>query len=115
VEISALGRIYFLGSMIGHWDAPTGFSFPDHEAVNMGISPMVPAHKIREILMQPELIEMVKKVNEQMAVEKHRNAVYDIASDKIETTFTRKNFEHALRKASRRVPPSKSGKGKKQA
>jgi hypothetical protein len=65
VQISGLGRTYFLGSMIGHWDAPTGFAFANAEAVNMGISPMVPAHKIREILMQPGLIEMVKQVAHQ--------------------------------------------------
>jgi hypothetical protein len=104
VEMSGLGRIYFLGSMIGHWDEPTGFSFPQHEAVNMGISPMVPAHKIKEILMQPELLDMVKKVNEEMAAKRHSNAVEDFATEKA-APFTKDDFEDALKKASRKITP----------
>jgi hypothetical protein len=106
--VSGLGRIYFLGSMIGHWDQPTGFSFPEHEAVNMGISPMVPAQKIKEILTQPELLDMVKKVNEELAVNKHSNAVEDFAASGEEAAFTKEDFESALKKASRKLAPPKS-------
>ena len=90
--------------MIGHWEQPTGFSFPEREAVNMGIAPMVPAHKIKEILTQPELLDMVKKVNEEMAAKNHSNAVEDFAiSEKAAPTFTKEDFETALKKASRKI------------
>jgi hypothetical protein len=102
VKVSGLGRIYFLGSMIGHWDQPTGFSFPEQEAVNMGISPMVPAEKIKEILTQPELLDMVKKVTEEMAAKNHNSAVEDFAADDKTAPFTKEDFEAALKKASRK-------------
>jgi len=108
VRVSALGRIYFLGSMIGHWDQPTGFSFPEQEAVNMGISPMVPAQKIKEILTQPELLDMVKKVNEEMATKNHGNAVEDFATtEKSAPSFTKEDFEAALKKVSRKIEQPK--------
>ena len=62
VLLSGVGRIYFLGSTIGHWDTPTAFDPVMRESVNMGISPVVPAHKILEIIRQPELIEMADKI-----------------------------------------------------
>lgn len=65
VVMDGMGKIYFLGSVIGHWDAPTHFAFPHHEAVNMGISPIVPAHKIKEIIAQPALVELAKKMSEE--------------------------------------------------
>jgi len=105
--VSGLGRIYFLGSMIGHWDEPTGFSFPQHEAVNMGISPMVPAQKIKEILTQSELLEMVKKVNEELAVKNHVGAVEDFAIDEKAPPLTKEDFEAALKRASRKIEPPK--------
>jgi hypothetical protein len=61
--LSGVGRIYFLGSVIGHWDAQTPTM---SETVNMGVSLVVPAHKILEIIRQPELIEMADKIISEM-------------------------------------------------
>jgi hypothetical protein len=36
------------------------------EAVNMGISPVVPAHSILEIIRQPDLIEMADRISSNM-------------------------------------------------
>lgn len=108
VYLSGLGRTYFLGSMIGHWDAPTGFHFPKQETVNMGISPMVPAHKIKEILQQPELLEEVKRMGRELKAKKHKGAVEDFALPKQKTEeFSKEDFEAALKKASRKIEPEK--------
>ncbi len=108
VYVGGLGRIYFLGSAIGHWEAPTGFPLPENEAVNMGISPVVPAHKIKEIIMQPKLMEVARAMSEQMAKTKYADAVYDFASEKKkEEPFTREDFEAALKKATRKIPSPK--------
>jgi hypothetical protein len=106
IALDAVGGIYFLGSVIGHWDAPTGLNVSEPETVNMGISPIVPAQKIREIITQPELIEMAKKVSDEMAVKENKHAVYDIEQDEKEP-FTREDFENALKKASRKLSDGK--------
>jgi hypothetical protein len=106
VSMSGLGKIWFLGSMIGHWDTPTeSLHIAIPEAVNMGISPMVPAQKIKEILLQKELLDMVKQVNEEIASKKHAGAVYDFADEK--KPLTREDFEDALKKATRKVSDRK--------
>lgn len=107
--MAGVGRIFFLGSMIGHWDAPTGFHYP--ETVNMGISPVVPAHKIREIIEQAELQEVMTAMTSDLLKKKHANAIEDFASSKPTQTppssssqavFTKEDFEDALRKVSRK-------------
>ena len=50
IIVRSLGRFHFFGSMIGHWSVDVGFNDTRVEAVNFGITPMVPAHKILEIL-----------------------------------------------------------------
>jgi hypothetical protein len=56
--IAGVGRIHFLGLMHGHWDLPREFADAEQaEAVNMGISIVIPATKILEILFSPALIE----------------------------------------------------------
>jgi hypothetical protein len=56
------GQIYFLGLMHGHWDVPAKFhNIEGLEAVNMGISVVVPAQKIMEILNHPDLVAERKK------------------------------------------------------
>jgi hypothetical protein len=103
VYLTGLGRTYFLGSAIGHWESTIGSPEPESEAVNMGISPIVPAHKIKEIIMQPELLEVANKMSEKMAAKKHADAVLDFESDKKqEKTFTKEDFEAALKKATRK-------------
>jgi hypothetical protein len=106
--LSGVGRIYFLGSMIGHWDSPTGFKIPEKEAVNMGISPIVPSHKIREIIRQPELREVMREMTQDLAKQKHSTAKEDFGSQRQnESVFTKEDFEAALRKASRKLSDQK--------
>lgn len=58
-NISGLGAIHLLGLMHGHWDLPFSFSASEQaEAVNMGVSIVVPAKKILETLYHPELVAM---------------------------------------------------------
>ena len=57
-HIAGLGQMHFLGLMHGHWDLPVTFSSSERaEAVNMGISIVVPAKKILEVLYSPALVE----------------------------------------------------------
>jgi hypothetical protein len=57
--MSGLGRFHLLGLMHGHWDLPVSFSPTEQaEAVNMGVSIVVPAKKILETLYHPRLVEM---------------------------------------------------------
>ena len=103
--LSGVGRIFFLGSVIGHWDAdfPSGFNIPEKEVVNMGISPIVPAHKIREIIAQSALQEVMQEMTKEMAKMKYSGAKEDIAPAKRkEDIFTQQDFEAALRKVSRK-------------
>jgi hypothetical protein len=108
--LSGVGRIYFLGSMIGHWEAQTPTL---SETVNMGVSLVVPAHKILEIIRQPELIEMADKIiNEMQKSNVEAKAVFDFYDSK-EKPFTQQDFESDLRKVTRRVETSESGEGTK--
>jgi hypothetical protein len=102
--ISGLGSTHFLGLMHGHWELPLDISNVEQaEAVNMGISIIIPAKKILEVLYHPELIEMRKK-----AKEKHNEKNYPVADSSITAaTFTQVDFEEALKKASRKITPTK--------
>lgn len=61
-SISGLGDLHLLGLMHGHWDLPVSLSSSDQvEAVNMGVSIVVPAKKILETLYHPELVAMRKE------------------------------------------------------
>lgn len=54
----------FFGLVHGHYDAKSPLTSPlDLEAVNMGISMVIPAQRIREVIEQEE-IEMVRKKKE---------------------------------------------------
>lgn len=56
--IAGVGRIHMLGLVHGHWDLPREFADAEQtEAVNMGISIVIPANKILEILLCPDLVE----------------------------------------------------------
>jgi hypothetical protein len=56
------GSSYLLGSLIGRWVVPKKKDFDTtlSEALNVGISAVVPLYKILEVLNHPELIEMRK-------------------------------------------------------
>ncbi len=100
------GRIFLLGSMIGHWDVPEGFSPTQAEAVNMGIAPVVPAPKILEIIFQPELQKIMDQVNAEMKTKNQKGAKLDFAESK-KNPFTQDDFETALTKATRKIEPEK--------
>jgi len=105
IFLHGVGQAMFFGSVIGHWEVPTGFTSSQAEAVNMGIAPVVPAIKIREVILQPAILDIMKKVNEKMRAENRKGATLDLApSKKAEqpTVFTREDFEAALKKASRK-------------
>ena len=60
--IAGLGQSHLLGLVHGHWDLPVSFSATEREeAVNMGVSIVVPAKKILETLHHPELDALRKK------------------------------------------------------
>jgi len=99
------GQIYLLGSMIGHWDVPEGFSPTQAEAVNMGIAPVVPASKILEIIFQPELVNIMDNVNAAMKAKNQKGAKLDFADSETKP-FTQDDFETALKKASRKIAPA---------
>jgi hypothetical protein len=62
---AGVGQIYFLGLVHGHWDLPKSPEMSAQaESVNMGISIIVPAHKIWEVLNQPELAEERRAADE---------------------------------------------------
>ena len=61
VQMSGLGMTHFLGLVHGHWDLPASFNETERqEAVNMGISIVVPAKIILEVLYHPDLVELRK-------------------------------------------------------
>jgi hypothetical protein len=108
IPFAGTGQIYFLGLMVGAWRLPKGFLEPvKHEAMNMGISTIVPAHKILEVIYQPELIQMRKEYDQKISEENKKQgiATVDSSFDKPAQSFTRDDFENALKKASRKVTP----------
>ncbi|MGH9745206.1 MAG: hypothetical protein ACRD59_03750 [Candidatus Acidiferrales bacterium] len=56
--ISGLGNSHLLGLVHGHWRIQPPFTASQAEAVNMGVSIIVPAKKILETLYNPELVAM---------------------------------------------------------
>jgi hypothetical protein len=100
--IFGMGVFHFLGSVIGHWEVPKGFTLTEAEAVNMGIAPIVPAHKIREIILQPGLVEIMNKIDTEMKAKNQKGARLDFAPSKKET-FTQDDFDAALKKASHKI------------
>jgi len=73
VELAGVGPFHFFGSLIGHWDVTIGFGTPQQEAVNMGIAPMVPAHKILEVLSQPGLLDAMNRIGMKMDEQKKQD------------------------------------------
>ena len=67
--MSGLGHHHFLGLMRGHWDLPMNLQGYQAEAVNMGISIIVPAKKILEVLYHPELVALRARQDQQISKE----------------------------------------------
>lgn len=108
------GQLHFLGLMRGHWETellPAKVQKEQVEAVNMGISVVVPAQKIWEVLHHPELIKMRERIDDQLERENYPTVDKVVAKAKDnEEPFTRDDFETALKKASRRTTPQTSNK-----
>lgn len=94
-------RLAFLGLMHGHWDLPLP-SVKEAEAVNMGVSIIIPAKKIMEVLYHPELVEMRRELDR--ILDQSNLPTADTAK---KPQFTRADFETALKKVSRKVAPRK--------
>lgn len=95
----APGQSFFLGLVRGHWDVPPKLSLVEAEKVNMGISVVVPANKIKDILYQPEQIELRKRMEEEN-IKKDESGALDVDFSK---QFTKQDFEAALNKVSRKT------------
>ena len=109
-ELRGVGRFYFFGSMIGHWEVPQGFTLTKREAANMGIAPIVPAAKILEVISQQELVHEMHRINSEVLSrnEGEGEAVLDSAkSQDAPRVFTQQDFEDALKKVSRKTLPEK--------
>jgi hypothetical protein len=55
VQMSGLGPMRLIGLIHGHWDSAGDFGAEVQKPVNMGVSIIVPADKILEVLYSPEL------------------------------------------------------------
>jgi hypothetical protein len=111
LHFSGLGSFHFLGLMHGHW------AFMEKEIgglqteIHSGISVVVPAKKILEVLHHPELVEMRKNMDKKEM--ESRYPVADSANTHDEPArFTRDDFETALKKVSRKIGTKKT-KGKR--
>jgi len=96
---------FFFGLARGHWDVPPNRTLLEAEKVNMGISVVVPASKIKEILYLPELQEMRRKTEEAIMKIEAQSAALDTGFEKKE--FTQEDFEAALTKVTRKVEDKK--------
>jgi hypothetical protein len=102
-----------IGLMHGHWDireSEMNKAFFDHDrkrGVNMGIAIVVPAIKILEAIYQPELVTMRKEA-EKKDMRRMVPGMDSAKPDKQQPqTLTKDDFESALKKASRKIEPTK--------
>jgi len=105
-KLYGVGGLHLLGLMHGHWELPLDFQTVEKaEAVNMGISIVVPARKIIEVLNHPELDEMRKQTEKESM--KLDAPVADSSMGDKSKVFTQEDFESALMKASRKLSDKK--------
>jgi len=90
-HVFGLGAVHLLGLMHGHWDLPVSFS-QQAEAVNMGVSIVVPAKKILETLYHPQLDAMRRAHHERFKEPGNHPA----ADTTLKKPFTRVNLDTAL-------------------
>jgi hypothetical protein len=95
------GKMFFLGLVRGHWDVLPNRSLLESEKVNMGISVVVPAEKLREVLYQPEYVKAREEAERERR--RTREAVATDDSPLSDPTFTKSDFEAALKRASRKA------------
>jgi hypothetical protein len=79
--------------MIGHWEIPEDFDPALSEAVNMGLSAIVPLYKILEVINHPELVAMRNVVKETARKNRLKTTVLDTAFAKSDAQKTPKGVE----------------------
>lgn len=77
------------------------------EGFNVGRAIVVPASHILEVLHNGELAAMRKELKDK-ELAKNKGATMDSATN--ESSFTKEDFEQALKKASRKIEPKKIGR-----
>jgi len=111
-RLHASGPIKLLGLMQGHWDIKESeMNAPSiihnrKRGVNLGIGVVVPAIKILETINSPRMVEMREEYEAIVLHHKKKKSApgNDMARpEKKEETFTRKDFEDALKKVSRKT------------
>ena len=98
----APGQTFFMGLIRGCWEVPPNPAFGQMEAMNVGISVVVPAQKIRDILFSEEQIAL-RKYFEDEELKNEPSGKLDHAMPA--KNFTREDFETALKKATRKITP----------
>ena len=100
-----------LGLMHGHWDikeSEMNKAFITHDrkhGVNMGIGIVVPAQKILETINRPELLEMREKLKTKLNRQSVPGMDSAKAKDEQAPSFTQEDFDAALKKVTRKIPP----------
>lgn len=110
-RLHGTGPMKLLGLMHGHWDIKESeINEPSivHDrkrGVNLGIGVVVPASKILETINSPRMEDMRQEYEEiVLRNKKKKNAPgTDMATPKKEETFSKEDFEAALKKASRKI------------
>ncbi len=106
VSLAGLGKFHFFGLMNGHWNVVEPDSAGALKEMHAGISIVVPAKKILEVLYHPELVAMRKKMDTKEQEAKY--PVTDLAkTGKQFPQFTKDDFEAALTKATRKIGSEK--------
>jgi hypothetical protein len=105
-------HFYLLGLMHGHWEID-----PDtinqvqikgvDEGINLGVAIVVPAYKIAEVLNHPELMNMRKQKQDDWKKAQGLPKADVITKESNPETFTKDDFEDALKKASRKLSDKK--------
>jgi hypothetical protein len=102
LQLAGVGRFFFFGSTVGHWEVNVASKPTEREAINMGISPVVPAQKILEVISQPDLLEELEKINMEKLKQEEQETGKAVLDSTREKPFTKADFETALKKASRK-------------
>jgi hypothetical protein len=109
VTVSSGLQFFLLGLMHGHFDSQILQKDATEdtikaETVNMGIGIVVPVEKIMETINQPKISDAEKQEVENF---KKQNLPTMDTAPEVEGSFTKADFEDALRKVSRKTEPQK--------
>ncbi|MGO9120788.1 MAG: serine protease [Desulfomonilaceae bacterium] len=89
-----------LGLVHGHWRSPIPTTASRDITENTGISIVVPARKIFEVINHPELVKMREKIEAKVELTERGLVVPDSLITEKEGPFTKQDFEAALKKVS---------------